>query len=185
LEPVKNPKTSCQYPEPGFKRPILRSLSREWCELEFSNKIVLLIGFVLFLELLFAVFWGGEYNWKTISFRTSLGAIMGYVIGGMGSASVEKPEQPVATPTAVQSETPVSPVPADAGGDCLPDSRSIQSMVHLRNAVAGFVCLTSVVVLFLINITGSENTFAEGVLQIRDMMSTTLGFLISASGRKK
>ena len=158
----------------------------EWCELDFTSKIVLLIGLTLFIELLVAIFIGGRHDWANMSFRTSLSAILGYLLGGMGKGNNQKTEDknPSVTGPVVKAE-----VKAEIGSDeiitakCIHNHRLISEANHIRTLIAGMVCLIGILTLFTSTVFDLP-VYDEGVLQLRDMISTTLGFLVSTSIKK-
>ena len=151
-------------------------LKLEWCELDFTSKIVLFIGLTLFIELLIAIFIGGRHDWANMSFRTSLSAILGYLLGGMGKGhnNTGKKEIPIIEQEIEPEEIPLK---------CIHNHRLISEANHVRTLIAGMICLIGIMTLFTSTVFDFQ-VYDEGVLQLRDMISTTLGFLVSTSIKK-
>lgn len=160
----------------------------EWCELDFTSKIVLFIGLTLFVELLIAIFIGGRHDWANMSFRTSLSAILGYLLGGMGKGqkSTRSQEESLAEPPLIETSQPLpGPKTADVvPGKCQHNHRFISEANHVRTLIAGMVCVAGIMTLFFSTVFDLP-VYGEGVLQLRDMISTTLGFLVSTSIKKE
>jgi len=162
-----------------------RCLDKEWCELEFSNKLVVIICFVLFLELLMAVFWYPQGDWSVVSstFRSVFGGIMGYIIGGMGAA--EDTSKVVDALDTSLKEKSLQAKSCDLDSDeCEVESLTLPGTTFIRTAIAGFICLTCIVALFVAIILDS-GVYQEGLVRVMDLISTTIGFLISNASRKK
>lgn len=165
------------------QNPALRRIKMEWCELDFTNKMILIIGSFLLFELLTSIFWWSGEDTLSIHaiFRSSLAAVLGFVCGGMTNNGA-KPE-------------PALPIIDDAGKDlpegaCAPDTITIYGTRYLRTAIAGFVCLSCILILTIALIIHSIEgipwvlTYKDGLIQIRSILSTTLGFLVSNSNNK-
>lgn len=162
-----------------------KCIEKEWCELEFSNKMIVIIYSVLFLMLVLAVFWYPEGHWGTVSstFRSVFGGITGYIIGGMGSS--EDASKTLVTPdkedifkASPSAKCELSPE------DCEPESLILPGTTYIRTAIAGIFCVTSILAVFFAILFGTE-MYQEGLIRIMDLVSTTIGFLISNASRKK
>jgi len=183
-EKIKQKKTRCYQ---RLKRnKTLIQLKLEWIELDLTTKLVLIIGVVLLLELILAVF---LYPAKddaindlsiNIVFRTALSSVIGYIIGGMNHADKDQLPSISQMPTISKekdSNSTVTPKePLDLEFEV--DKESLKSAANIRAFSATVICLVSIVTLFTASYF-SQLEYREGLIQLRDLISTTIGFLIA------
>ena len=158
-------------------RPKLRS---EWCELDLSNKILLLIGIVLLFELIFSIFlksFNGDATTDAF-FRLALSSVLGYFLGinvGNGSPQLA---QPKITPKPISTVEQTESKPLDSNTNAEYTDRT----ANIRTLFISFVCLACIITLSITTFY-SEIHYEEGLIQLRNIISTTVGFLISKANR--
>ena len=164
-------------------------LKLEWQELDFTSKMVLLIGFVLFMELISSVFFysnpGNDELSIHIAFRTGLSSVVGYLLGGM-NAPMPKDINTATQKTISSSEKDTISTQISAPNDFEdyePDINFIQHASTLRTLLAAVVCLICILTLVAASSFGRLE-YKEGLIQLRNLISTTIGFLISKSTHK-
>jgi len=169
----------------------LRRLKFEWCEMDFANKMILLIAVVLMFELVSAVF---LHEFISISpedrlttnaaLRSSLGTIIGYITGGM--SHTVKEDKPITAPAYVETLEQ-----ADEDFDdfddfehCEPDVLTIHQARYLRSLIAASICIISVLVIFIAVLTNLMG-YSDGLTQLRDLVAITIGFLVTNASHTK
>ena len=163
-------------------------LKLEWIELDFTSKMVLLIGFVLFVELISAIFFYSSPDNDAlainIAFRTGLSSVLGYLLGGMNAPvpkdiNTAKPLPPTGEKDSISAQTLATPESTDYE----PDINFIQHATTLRTLLAAIVCLVCILTLVAAS-SLNRLEYTEGIIQLRTLISTTIGFLISKSAHK-
>lgn len=147
-------------------RSLRSKIYAEWCNLDITNKVLLFIGVVLLLELIISIFLHAVNADTTTDsfFRLSLSSILGYFLGGMNTG-------------------PQSSSVADANTESNSPAQNFQNTTYIRTFFVAFVCLACIITLSVttfLNQTGYE----EGLIQLRNTISTTLGFLLSKAHRR-
>ena len=145
---------------PPDQLQVLKKIRLEWQSLDFTNKVLLMIGFVLLLELIFSIFLhtlGADTSTDTF-FRISFSSVMGYFLGGMNTTSKEE----------AHDATEI---------ECSPETR-FQHVNHIRTLFITIVCLACIITLSIATFT-NRTDYSEGLIQLRNIISTTIGFLIS------
>ena len=159
----------------------------EWCELDLTSQLILFIGAILLAELILSIFFypGRDDLSINIVFRTGLSSVMGYILGGMNSTStplktVKPPVDSTLKPSVTYSTEKDSPLTLKERESIADRALSLQNAPSLRALIATLVCLVCIVCLFLAS-TFNQLEYPEGLIQMRDLISTTIGFLISNS----
>lgn len=156
------------------KNPTLfQQLKHEWLDLDLACKSVFIIGIILLLQLIYAIFFCQTNIATSVDsvFRTSLSSIFGYILGMNISHGSKKSESEGKPPTT----TEIDPVLQKKKPDLM--ARNI------RVLFSTLVCMTCIIVLIVANCTNHMN-YTEGINQINHLISTTIGFLISGSSHK-
>ena len=167
-----------EKPKKNRKWRATRRLFFEWCELEFTNKVILIIGIILFFELISSVFLAHTLHKNCTEilpynsvFRASLSAIIGYIMGGMTKGDERSPELEKGPNLEIVPDT-------DSHEECIQDSHSISSSKYLRSFIMGTACVLCILTLFFAqSIHFLEYT--EGLVQIRDLVATIIGFMVT------
>ena len=148
---------------------LLKKIRAEWRDLDLTNKVLLLVGMVLLFELIFSIFLHTLSTDATTDafFRISFSSVMGYFLGGMNTNNV------------VTKET-VSTESTDTGEETKNTSldQNFQNVANIRTLFITVVCLTCIITLSVATFS-NQVEYAEGLIQLRNIISTTIGFLIS------
>ncbi|MCL1950309.1 MAG: hypothetical protein FWF59_11315 [Turicibacter sp.] len=163
-------------------------LKTEWCELDYTNKLIIIIGGLVLFELILTVFF---YPWLSneevknfgfsAAFQSILGSITGYIIGGMNRSGVNKPKN---LPQPKVEDLPLVPGSHDTEEDCLLDARTIHEARYIQSSIIAGMCISCILILFVA--TALKCTYyVEGMIQLRDLISTSIGFLITTVPPKK
>jgi|GEM_PF-1691782 len=168
----------------------VKFLIYEWCQLDLTSQLVLFIGAILLAELILSIFFypGRDDLSINIVFRTGLASVMGYILGGMSNTNTTTTKtthvegQPVAPSVSYSSEKD-STVKLRESTDIEETTISLQNAPNIRALIATLVCIVCIVCLFLAS-TFNQLEYREGLIQMRDLISTTIGFLISTSRQK-
>ena len=157
-------------------RPLWRKIYVEWCNLDITNKSLLLIGLVLLIELIASVFLhvvNGDTTTDAF-FRMALSSVLGYFLGGIntGSSTTEQSEVPIILSQVVETKKGLE----------LPE-QNFQNTTYIRTIFVAFVCLMCIATLAATTFMNVTN-YEAGLIQLRNTISTTLGFLISKANRK-
>ena len=168
-------------PKDTCRKSMISQIHAEWCNLDLTNKVLLLIGLVLLVELILSIFLHAfDIDTTTDAFfRLSLSSVLGYFLGGIntGTNSTEttgKVETPIVTVGKTKEETEM---------EMETPAQNFQQATYIRTIFVAFVCLVCIATLAVttfLNQTGYE----EGLIQLRNIVSTTLGFLISKANRR-
>jgi len=148
----------------------------EWCNLDITNKFLLLIGLVLLAELVVSVFLhvvNGDTTTDAF-FRMTLSSVLGYFLGGIntGSSTTEQSEVPIIPSRTVETKKDLE----------LPE-QNFQNTTYIRTIFVAFVCLVCIATLAVTTFMNFTN-YEAGLIQLRNIISTTLGFLISKANQK-
>ena len=156
------------------QQPVFDLIYAEWCNLDITNKFLLLIGLVLLMELILSIFLHAT-NLDTVTdtfFRLSLSSVLGYFLGGINTGSNSSE---AITETAPDNQTLDSPVDTE--------HQSFQETAYIRTIFIALVCLVCIVTLAIVTFS-THSGYEEGLIQLRNIISTTLGFLISKANRR-
>ena len=150
----------------------------EWCELDLTNKILLFIGIVLLFELIFSIFIRSVDTDATTDafFRLALSSVLGYFLGiNIGNPHLE------------QSTTSTTISTKQMENNSLDSNTNIEEhfehSCNIRTLFISFVCLACIITLSITTFY-NQNQYEEGLIQLRNIISTTIGFLISKANRK-
>jgi len=145
---------------------ILKKIRLEWRDLDLTNKVLLLVGMVLLFELIFSIFLHslGTDASTDAFFRISFSSVMGYFLGGMNMNHTAAKETAM-TNLEEQTENPSV-------------NQNFQNVTHIRTLFITIVCLACIITLSIATFS-NRTDYAEGLIQLRNIISTTIGFLIS------
>ncbi len=139
-------------------------MQREWHKLDLACKSVLLIGILLLIQLICAVFIPVLSSQPTINatFQTSLSSIFGYILGMNIPTRTKSPSDPPSSSKETEN----------------PPHLFKRTTIHILFTAA--VCLICLMTLIIYTIVGTY-IYKDGIFQISNLVSTTIGFLISSS----
>jgi len=163
--------------EPKKIRNSFMKVFLEWRCLDFTNKVLVFVGLFLLFELIFTIIrYGSETDVTTDAFfRLTLSSVIGYFLGSSSGTNI--------APT--DSGPVYAPRDDDDAAIYSNDSEfNLDHTSHLRTFFVAVICVVSLVTLFLTNFY-LENTYEEGMTQLRNIISLTIGFLISKGSRAK
>jgi len=144
---------------------ILKKIRLEWRRLDLTNKVLLLVGVVLLFELIFSIFLHAlstDASTDTF-FRITFSSVMGYFLGGMnGNTKEPSPEE----------EQLIEDLYVDANDE------SFRNITHIRTLFITMVCLACIFTLSIATFT-NQTDYSDGLIQLRNIISTSIGFLIS------
>jgi len=152
-------------------------IHEEWCNLDLTVKILMLIGIILFLEQIISLFFY-EIGYDTETddfFRLVLGNVLGYFLGGINTNGNKIPfVNKVKTETISENKVnnPENPIIAP-----------VEQSTHIRTFFVSSMCILSIIALTIVSFMGI-NVCASASTNLRTIISTTLGFLISKANRK-
>lgn len=167
-----------------YCNPIIEKICSEWYEMDLTNKILLFLGTVLLFELIFSIFMRSVDTDVTTDafFRITFSSVLGYFLGCMNtnSAHLEKekisnPAPPVVPIEQVASKPPDSPLPVE---------QDFEHLTSIRTLFVAFVCFACIITLSVTTFI-NQTEYAEGLIQLRNIISTTIGFLISKANRRR
>ena len=155
------------------RRSMRQKIYVEWCNLDITNKFLLLIGLILLVELIISIFLHATTIDTTTDafFRLSLSSVLGYFLGGINTGSNATEQSDVLT----DSEPLVEPKEEGI--------KSFQQTTYIRTIFVAFVCLICIAALAAASFMDEAN-YEAGLIQLRNIISTTLGFLISKANRR-
>ena len=152
------------------KITLYQQLKHEWGELDLACKAVFIIGIILILELIYAIFFCHTNISPSVDgiFRTSLSSIFGYILG------MNLPHHSTKVETSPKKiiEEPNDPI--------LKKEKPILIATNIRALFAMLICITCIIVLIVANCT-HHLAYTDGINQVGHLISTTIGFLISNS----
>ncbi len=146
--------------------PLCRKIQREWHKLDLACKSVLLIGILLLIQLICAVFIPALSSQPTINtiFQTSLSSIFGYILG-------------MNIPTGTKSSSE-KPCPCEEKEN----SHHLLRGTNIHIFFTAAVCFTCLITLTIYTMIGGD-VYNDGIFQIGHLVSSTIGFLISSSSK--
>lgn len=159
-----------------YRKSVIEKLRLEWYEMDLTNKILLLLGIVLLFELIFSIFMRSVNTDLTTDtfFRITFSSVMGYFLGGMNTTT--PPLEKENTPTVSPLDNSLEPL--------LPEEQDFEHLTSIRTLFVAFVCLACIITLSVTTFS-SQTDYAEGLIQLRNIISTTIGFLISKANRRR
>ena len=148
---------------------LYKKLKYEWGHLDFATKCIFFIGILLLFQLIYAIFVPANALDSTtqIVFRTSTSSIFGFILGMAHSYSTKK-----ASPPSEESED------HEKQEFVFNKDINLNKATHVRILFSTTVCIMCIIVLMIANRTNNLS-YQEGIIQLRDLISTTIGFLIS------
>lgn len=154
---------------------LYKKIKFEWGILDFSTKCILFIGILLLLQLIYAVFVPSDVldSATQIVFRTSTSSIFGFILGMAHSYSSVKSEQP-----------PEDTENKEMEKFTFNDDINLNRAMHIRILFSTVVCIICIIALVIANRTNNLS-YQEGIIQLRDLISTTIGFLISKASHQQ
>ena len=161
----------------------VKHLVYEWCDLDLTSQLILIIGSILLIELILSIFFypGRDDLSINIVFRTGLSSVMGYILGGMNNTTkTTPPVDSMPKPSITYSSEKDSTSTLKEKEALTETTLTLQNAPSLRALIATLVCLICIICLFLAS-TFNYLEYPEGLIQMRDLISTTIGFLISNS----
>jgi len=158
---------------------LFKKIRLEWYDLDLTNKVLLLIGIVLLFELIFSIFIRSVDSDASTDafFRLTLSSVLGYFLGV--NTNIPKLEQP--TPSIrISPEAQIERQTLDLNANV---EKSFEHTSNVRTLFISFVCLACIITL---SITTFYNgiQYEAGLIQLRNIISTTIGFLISKANRR-
>ena len=168
--------------KPSYRKKTIEKIRLEWYDLDLTNKILLFIGLILLFELIFSIFI------RTINmdastdafFRISFSSVMGYFLGCTSSAPPSSSTILNEQKANEQTELRTLNLSTDA-------EKRFENMAHIRTLFIAFVCFVCIITLTITTFSNqTEYEYIEGLIQLRNIISTTIGFFISkANSRSK
>lgn len=158
------------------KNKLLEQLKKEWNYLELACKCIFIIGIVLLIQLIYAIFIAPDIldPSNQIVLRTSTASIFGFILGMGHSQSTQK-----------ESETKKeisNPPPSE---DFLTETDIHLCKANTVRIIFSFsICLICIITLVIGNRINHLH-YQEGITQIHDLISTTIGFLISKASKNR
>lgn len=154
---------------------LYRKLKCEWGHLDFATKCIFFIGILLLFQLIYAVFVPADAldSSTQIVFRTSTSSIFGFILGMAHSYSSKK-----LSPPTEESED------REKEEFTFTEDINLNKATHVRILFSTTVCMICIVALIIANRTNNL-TYQEGIIQLRDLISTTIGFLISKASHRQ
>jgi len=145
---------------------LLKKIRLEWRDLDLTNKVLLLVGMVLLFELIFSIFLHTLSTDASTDafFRISFSSVMGYFLGGMNTNHT--PRKEIAS---TDSKEQIEDISFD---------QNFQNVTNIRTLFITIVCLACIITLSVATFS-NQTEYAEGLIQLRNIISTTIGFLIS------
>jgi len=145
---------------------LFKKIRFEWRRLDLTNKVLLLVGIVLLFELIFSIFlhtFSADASTDAF-FRITFASVMGYFLGGMNLNSNKT--------TLPEDEHAVENNVTDSNDE------NFQNVPHIRTLFITLVCLACIITLSIATFT-NQTSYSEGLIQLRNIISTSIGFLIS------
>jgi len=163
-----------------YQYSFIKKLRLEWYYLDLTNKILLLIGLVLLSELIISIFIRSVYSDASTDafFRLALSSVLGYFLGI--NNGIPKSEQPIIAPTPISTVGQTESTPPDLNEDA---EEYFESTNNIRTLFISFVCLACIITLSITTFY-NDGQYEEGLIQLRNIISTTIGFLISKANRR-
>ena len=158
---------------PPCRSNVIKKLRYEWCELDLTNKILIIIGIVLLIELIFSIFIHSIDADATTDafFRLALSSVLGYFLG----INTATPKLDISTDNETEEEKTI-----DVTSDT---EKYFELTTNVRTLFISFVCLACIITLAITTFY-NQTQYEEGLIQLRNIISTTIGFLISKANRR-
>ena len=172
--------------KPSYRKRSMEKVRLEWYDLDLTNKVLLFIGLILLFELIFSIFIRTVNVDATTDafFRISLSSVMGYFLGctNTNHANTKKGTN---CSLSVISEEQIEQMPIDLQtlNPNAEKEKDFEHMPHIRTLFIAFVCLACIITLSVTTFANRID-YVEGLIQLRNIISTTLGFLISKANRR-
>jgi len=167
-----------------YRNSLFKSLQSEWYDLDLTNKVLLLIGLVLLFELIFSIFIRSVDTDATTDafFRLALSSVLGYFLGiNTGNQNINtnapKLESTTTLSKPIFRQTENEPLELTA------DTEECIEPTNIRTLFISFVCLACIITLSFTTFY-NQSQYEEGLIQLRNIISTTIGFLISKANRR-
>ncbi|MGL5378404.1 hypothetical protein [Clostridium sp.] len=174
------------------KSLLIKELIHDWDELNIAFKSLIIVATLLFIVIVLIAFFSdggsGINNSLEVVFRTTLASVFGFLLSSNIKANnkkkrdeIEKIKQELKK---VQEELDDIQVDAQKDKDCILEQAYTYRDVNIvQISIALSFCIISIFILSSLLITNNlENVPA--VSQIRDLMCSSVGFLIGESGKK-
>jgi len=168
------------------RNSLTNKIRSEWCDLDLTTKILLLIGLVLLLELIFSIFIRTVNTDATTDafFRISLSSVLGYFLGGMDKNKPDAEEATVPSSLIASGEqTEKKPLDLHTLNLKTDIEGEFENTTHIRTLFIAFVCIACIITLSITTFY-NQTEYTEGLIQLRNIISTTIGFLISKANRR-
>ncbi|MGL4911407.1 MAG: hypothetical protein ACRC3Y_03150 [Romboutsia sp.] len=175
------------------KNILKKEFVNDWDELNIAFKLLLCIGLVLFIIVIaIAFFSNGEHGLKNsleVVFRTTLASVFGFLLSSnikynnrKRQMEIEKIESELKNILAELDEL-------DENNTIDKNACDLESLYYDKNInlvqiiIAFTVCIISIIILGILIVTNNlENV--PSISQIRDLMCSSVGFLIGECGKK-
>lgn len=171
---------------------LLKELIHDWDELNIAFKALIIVGMVLFIVVMcIAVFSNGSKgiaNSIEVVFRSTLASVFGFLLSSNIKNNSKKKIKEIdeIQEKLKQFETELEKMDDlnEVNDDCeLEKSYSYRDINIVQIIIALSICIVSISVISILLITNNlENVPA--VSQLRDLMCSSVGFLIGESGKK-
>ncbi len=169
---------------------LVRELINDWDELNISFKALIVVGVILFLIVLFMAFMGDgdvtsdEYTLQAV-FRSTLSSIFGFLLssnikfnGTKRKMHIEKMKSELSK---VQWELEEKDLLEKI---CkLEEKYTFKDINVVQLLIALVICITCIIVLTILMVTENLSNH-QAVAQIRDLMCSSIGFIIGESKNK-
>ncbi|HAX74081.1 MAG TPA: hypothetical protein DCY20_11200 [Firmicutes bacterium] len=156
---------------PKFLPKLMKKISTEWNKLDLPTRSLFLIGLLLLVELVYSILINNtatEQNYDAV-FRTSLSSIFGYIFG-------------------MNTEVKLFSESKDSANQKRSNKTDEEKLIHkyvatqkaivLRVTYATVVCVICILTLMIAQHLHTYS-YVEGLLQVRNLISLTIGFLLS------
>lgn len=174
---------------------LLKELIHDWDELNIAFKALIIVGMVLFMVVMcIAIFSNGSKgiaNSIEVVFRSTLASVFGFLLSSNIKNNSKKKTKEIEEIQAKlkQVETELEKIDdiddlKETNDDCkLEYSYSYRDINLVQIIIALSICIVSISMISVLLITNNlENIPA--VSQLRDLMCSSVGFLIGESGKK-
>ncbi|MEG0051137.1 MAG: hypothetical protein RR712_03070 [Terrisporobacter sp.] len=175
------------------KRFLKNEFIHDWDELNISFKSLIIVAVILLLVVIsIAIFSDGGkgvQNSLEVVFRSTLASVVGFLLSSNIKLNSRKKNEQIEKIKAELSELQASIEDLDESVEntndkcILEESYTYKEINIVQISIALGICITSISILGVLLITNNlENV--QAVSQIRDLMCSSIGFLIGESGKK-
>lgn len=174
------------------KEILIKELIHDWDELNIAFKSLIIIGIVLLIVVLsMAIFSDGGKGIQSsieVVFRSTLASVFGFLLSsnikGNKIQRKKEIEKIQAQLKEIESDLDILDEGKKTYGNCeLENNYSYREINLVQIIIASTICIISILSIGILLITNNlENIPA--VSQIRDLMCSSIGFLIGESGKK-